>query len=256
MTNTAVFELVNTDPDNYSEVSSYVDVPWNCRRVKYWVDSVNTFANLALLMFDDFIEVQWSVASTKKFYFKELYAVDAMEVASVLNKLLEDVDEPKLKFAQDGPMLLITLVQSTECLDFKIIGMSHRAQLITGLYDVSLPLDCIFSDSTVHAPSVPYIYYGNKLYLTSDQGNVIKSSNVQCPTVIFRINEFLMSTLPILIKPRKEERDVVIADGTNFHEIRVKLVDRWQQPVILKSPMIVTIKMKPMLLDTPAFGWH
>jgi hypothetical protein len=99
------------------------------------------------------------------------------------------------------------------------------------------------------SPSVPYTYHGNKLYLMSHQGNVIQSCNVQSPGVLLRINEFLMSTLPVLIKPKKEERDVVIGDGTSLRQFDIKLVDRWYEPVILLNPMIVTIKMKPILLD-------
>jgi hypothetical protein len=213
-----------------------------------------------MLLYHDSIEVQWTesgVTFTQKFDFPELWACDAMEVASVLNKLLAGTAEPKLVFRQEGPIVSMSLEEGTTRYDFQITGISHRLQLITGLYDMTLPLDSkIATYPVITALSAPYIYYGNKLYLTSDQGNVIKSCNIQSPTVILRINEFMMSTLPILIKPRKEDRDVVIADGTNFHEISVQLVDRWYHPVSLRSPMIVTIKMKPVLLDTVAFGWN
>jgi hypothetical protein len=130
--------------------------------------------------------------------------------------------------------------------------MSHHAKLVLGFYDVILPM----TDFYVYfsSRSAPYTSLGNKLYLVSDQGNVIQSSNIQKPTVIFRINEFIVATYPILIKPRKDERDVIIADGTNFHELHLKLVDRWNEPVFLSSPMLVTIKMKPIMEDVVNYG--
>jgi hypothetical protein len=277
MTKTAVFELVNNDPANYGNVKGFVDVPWNCRRVKYWVDSVNTFANTMLLTDDDYIEVEYELAPpippvgdgslpdpvadattvTELFMLHNLMSCDVMDVATTLSAMTMNdgvLNMNGLKFVQDGTLLKIAMYYEGAFVFFKITRMSHRAKIITGFYDADF--STFERELYVYSPSAPYVYHGNKLYLTSDQGNVIKSCNIQSPTVILRINEFMMSGLPLLIKPRAEDRDVIIADGTNFHQISVKLVDRWYQPVILKSPMIVTIKMKPVLLDTPAFGWN
>jgi hypothetical protein len=59
MTKTAVYELVSNFPAQYGTVKTQIDIPWNCRRVRYWVDSVNTFANTNLLTVDDWIELEY-----------------------------------------------------------------------------------------------------------------------------------------------------------------------------------------------------
>jgi hypothetical protein len=130
-----------------------------------------------------------------------------------------------------------------------ILEKSQIDKLITGFYDTTFP---VLSDDydTIDSPSVPYVYHGNKLYLVSNQGVGIHSSNVQHPSVLFRINEFLMSTLPVLIKPREDERDVVIGDGGSLREIELKLVDRWYEPIKIRNPMVVTIKMEPIMEET------
>jgi hypothetical protein len=130
---------------------------------------------------------------------------------------------------------------------FEIVGMSHRAKLITGFYDAQFPIACDPLTMKIKAPSAPYVYHGNKLYLISNQGNAIHSSNIQHPGVLLRINEFLMSTLPVLIKPREDERDVMIGDGYSLREIELKLVDRWYEPIKIRNPMVVTIKMEPIM---------
>jgi hypothetical protein len=196
---------------------------------------------------------------TKRFYLKDLYSVDVLDVVRVLNGMLNS--QQQLWPIQKGPRVQFQFTESDSdasskvSLTWQITGMSHRAKLITGFYDCTFPIKCTDSlEGIISAPSVPYNYHGNKLYLMSNQGNVIQSCNVQSPGVLLRINEFLMATLPVLIKPKKEERDVVIGDGTSLRQFDIKLVDRWYEPVILLNPMIVTIKMKPILLDNPCYG--
>jgi hypothetical protein len=182
----------------------------------------------------------------EKFYLQNLMNVEVMDVARVLSNMAIN-DEYQLFVAQNGPLLSFMFVDRSEGtnIPFVIRDMSHRAKLLTGFYDTKLPI--ISESFTIESPSVPYVYHGNKLYLVSNQGNAIHSSNVQFPSVLFRINEFLMSTLPVLIKPREEERDVVIGDGGSLREIELKLVDRWYEPVKIRNPMIVTIKMEPIM---------
>jgi hypothetical protein len=92
------------------------------------------------------------------------------------------------------------------------------------------------------------------MYLVSNQGSAIHSANVQHPSVLFRINEFLLPTLPVLIKPREEERDYQITDGSSMREIELKLVDRWFEPILLRNPMVVTIKMEPIMEEQVWYG--
>jgi hypothetical protein len=136
---------------------------------------------------------------------------------------------------------------------FHFLDMSHRASLVMGFYDTPLPYPSGPVPKII-SPSAPYACYGNMLYLTSKQGNCIHSANVQHPAVIFRIHEYLKFNMVLLCKPRKEERDEVIADPGALRQIDLQLVDRWFQPVKILNPMIVTIKMEPIMEEQIWYG--
>jgi hypothetical protein len=180
---------------------------------------------------------------------------DIEAIAGFLEPILAFQDSP-VHVERTSAILtpLITFSTSLEgAEEFRISNMSHRVKLLTGFYDVKFPYPSNFVTEVI-SPSAPFNYHGNKLYLVSNQGNVIHSGNTQHPSVLFRINEFLMSTLPILIKPREDERDIVIADGSSMREIELKLVDRWFEPVKIKNPMVVTIKMEPIMEEQVWYG--
>jgi hypothetical protein len=67
MTREVVYELTNNDREHYNEVSAKIDIPWNCRRVEYWVDSVNTFSNFFVTTKEDFVEVEYGDSDGGKF---------------------------------------------------------------------------------------------------------------------------------------------------------------------------------------------
>jgi hypothetical protein len=63
-----------------------------------------------------------------------------------------------------------------------------------------------------------------------------------------------MANMPIVQKPLKEERDEIIADGSSLRQFKITLTDRWLQPVKIKAPLVVTIKMQPIHEDVPTYG--
>jgi hypothetical protein len=142
----------------------------------------------------------------------------------------------------------------TDTLPFRFTNMSHRAKLVTGFYDTEFPYPATGFENKVKSPSAPFGCYGNLLYLTSKQANQIHSANVQHPGVLLRIHEFFKYNLQLIVKPRKEDRDIVIGDGTSLRQIDIQLVDRWFQPVKLLNPMVVTIKMKPIMEEQVFYG--
>jgi hypothetical protein len=81
------------------------------------------------------------------------------------------------------------------------------------------------------------------------------SSNCQNPSVIYRIQQPMQGDrMAILQKPLKSERDEIIADGSALREFKLTLTDRWLEPVKIKCPLVVTIKMKPIKQDIPTYG--
>jgi hypothetical protein len=189
-----------------------------------------------------------------------LTVLDISDIARTLETMCAlDNPERRLEFISDmtnvAPLMGLQHrdFETEELREFKVVGLSHRASLVTGFYDTPLPYPATYK-TFVQTPSAPYVYHGNMMYLISKNGNAIHSANVQHPGVLFRINEFLMSTLPIIIKPREEDRDVVIGDGSSMREIELKLVDRWFEPIKIINPMIVTIKMEPIMEEQVWYG--
>jgi hypothetical protein len=138
---------------------------------------------------------------------------------------------------------------------FFYAGMSHRAQLVMGYYnfDFSTGPDNVAEQHI--APSKPLTHFGNMLYLVSNNGNIMHSSNCQNPSVIYRIQQPMQGdTMAILQKPLKSERDEIIADGSALREFKLTLTDRWLNPVKIRCPLVVTIKMKPIKQDIPTYG--
>jgi hypothetical protein len=174
---------------------------------------------------------------------------------------------------EDGPVLadkLVALIPSndetlsvldfvlkvdTKTVPFRFNDMSHRARLVTGYYhyDFNNPENAE-AEMQQTAPSAPLAHFGNMLYLVSNNENVIHSSNCQNPSVIYRIQQTFIPNQLILQKPLKEERDEVIADGSSLRQLKLTLTDRWLQPVKIKCPLVVTIKMQPIKEDVPTYG--
>ena len=96
------------------------------------------------------------------------------------------------------------------------------------------------------------VTYGNLLYLKSHQGNsvgmMINDKNYHTPC-IYRINQFLKSGVP-LISDKKGDKIIVNAEAAKT--ITMQLVDFMYEPVILKSPMFITVKIK-MIPNEHAF---
>ena len=126
---------------------------------------------------------------------------------------------------------------------FQLTDASHRVKLILGLYHMKFPINSD-SDNFIYADSTPMLNYGNVLYLRSLQGNSVgmihDSVNVYAPC-IYRINTFLKSGLP-LISDKKGDKIIVNAEAAKT--ITMQLVDFMYEPVILKSPMFITLKIK------------
>jgi hypothetical protein len=68
MTSEAVFELVSTDTDDYAHIKTPINIPWNCRRVRYWVDSINTVSNFLSTTKEDYITVGIEKVEQKEEY--------------------------------------------------------------------------------------------------------------------------------------------------------------------------------------------
>jgi hypothetical protein len=190
---------------------------------------------------------------TQRFYLTDQCQFNAKNIIKTLEGMITaDGDYVlTLKEAPLKPKLEFGLTRQGTPLSFKFTDMSHRARLITGFYDFDFPDD--YLEKWI-SPSAPLVGFGDVLYLMSNNGNVIHSANAQNPSILFRMHNVFRYQQPLILQPRKDQRDEVIADATSTRELRLKLVDRWLQPVKILNPMVITIKMKPVKEDVPTYG--
>jgi hypothetical protein len=160
-----------------------------------------------------------------------------------------------LKEDSSGTALEFSLTVGGTGTKFGFADMSHRASLVMGYYDYDFKANWDNPTSlTQISPSKPLAHFGNMLYLVSNNGNVMYSTNCQNPSIIYRIQQVFNQDSPVLQKPLKSEREEIIADGSALREFKMTLTDRWLHPVKIKAPLVVTIKMRPIREDMPTYG--
>ena len=237
MTTSVAYQIYSQDPNNYGTVSFNPVIPWNTHRIEYKVTNVNTFSNFLITTKDDYITIVDKTghipALTYKFTDKSLYDVD--ELPSMLTEMFSG-SGVTVRLNDSGCLELEGYgeIQITEC--------SHRVQLLLGIYNMKFPIEA--KNNTIVCASTPMVSYGNLLYLKSNQGNsvgmMLDDRNYHTPC-IYRINQFLKSGVP-LISDKKGDKIVVNAEAAKT--ITMQLVDFMYEPIVLKSPMFVTVKIK------------
>ncbi len=94
-------------------------------------------------------------------------------------------------------------------------------------------------DPVIEATAAPVLNYGNVLYLSSFQGNVIQS---RLDRTDYMRNSFIKSGLPLIVNKKGDKTEV---NKNAASMIKMTLVDWKYEPVILKSPMFIALKIKP-----------
>lgn len=227
----------STNADEYNKVSINLDIPWKCKYIKYFVSSINTISNIMLSTKDDYIEFTHN-SIPFKLKFEDRYNYTIKQIEAVLNPLAE------VSFKYNDTTRTFTIKTQTP---LTITSISHRAALLTGLYNTSLPI-VLPSNATYNIKDIPILNH-TKLYLVSLQGNAIYSNigeQQYTPSVIGSINTFTLDNKPLIYDFETESKPLKIktyTDSLKFLEL--SLVDFQYQPILLKSPLFITIKIKP-----------
>ena len=232
MSDFITYQVHSKDPKNYGAVSFHPDIPWNTHKVEYKVTNLNTFANFLITTDEDYLEYKISGKSIKITCFKNKSSYELEEVLKLLNEEL-----PFTVTVTDTGVLSFEYSQQ-----FQITDASHRVKLLLGMYHSNFPLNT--SSNTIIAESTPMLTYGNVLYLKSNQGNalgvIIDGDKYHAPC-IYRINNFLKPGLPII---SNQKGDKVMVNAEAAKTITMELVDFMYEPVVLKSPLFITLKIK------------
>ena len=230
-----LLSLQSTGPQ-YNHLQTNIQIPWNCEYIKYHVASINT-RDILISSNDDMIEYEWN-GGRRTCRLDNRYDMSNPDILNILqnNGVLNSA------FNNKGQIEITPLVQN-----FQFTKITHRAGLVTGLYNIKLN-----EEYPANVPIVcekPITDYAHKLYLVSKQGQAIQSNigDVEyTPSVIASIDHIIMDGLQIMMNFEtygKPIKNIVNIDS--FKQIELELVDFQYQPVELMSPMFITIKVKP-----------
>jgi hypothetical protein len=181
-----------------------------------------------------------------QFYGKSDYQLNTL--VAFLNGLLENTgiqcsmgDDDRLYFTSSTKIF--------------ISYSTHRARLLLGLMNYETPSN---PDQFVFCTETPSVCLGNLLYLTSLEGDIIfnttTDNEAQTPSILAIMNTFTLPHVPILAHGKNLIS--IKKNALQISKIKLELVDKYFQPVILLSPMTVFIKisnryeMIPKLLKT------
>ncbi len=233
-----LLSLQSTGPQ-YNHLQTNIQIPWNCDYIKYHVASINT-RNILITSHDDVIEFEWDDGK-HTIQCDDTYDVDKDYIEQLLTYTNHACFQIEWKL--NGRIEFTPLVDG-----FKFTHISHRLALITGLYNIKLNEELPRGVSFIG--EIPIVDYANKLYLVSKQGQAIQSNigDIEyTPSVIASIDHVIGQGIPIMQNFEtygKPIKNVVNIDS--FKQIELDLVDFQYQPVLLQSPMFVTIKIKPV----------
>ena len=243
---------VQSNPSDYSIIRMNLDIPWKCDYVKYYISSINTKANFLSTTDDDYLLFEWEVAKDDeddeipeggkdfiRIEFRDTYYYN-------LNYLVKYLNEAQkiITFENDNNRTI--KLYTTSDVDIKFIEGTHRAKLITGFYNTTEFF--LEQGDTKTVPDLPILDFANKLYLVSLQGQAIRSSigDMQyTPSVIANIDTMIVDNEALIVNYDTAKPIKIKCNTDSLKYLEMRLVDFMYQPVILKSPLFITMKIKP-----------
>ena len=233
-----ICSVQSRDPKKYNTASINLDIPWKCRYIKWWVSAINTQSNILLSTDQDYIKYQVDdEVITFEFENKFTYSLNSLQ------KFLNTDTPMNFEINNERTFTMTPGVKG----DVDIIGISHRAALLTGLYNAKLPIRVYYGEKYV-IQDLPVIQH-NKFYLVSLQGNPMYSSVGEyeyTPSVIGNIDTIALDGRPFIHNFDLESKPIKIKTYTDsLKYLEMTLVDFMYQPVELKNPLFITVKIQP-----------
>ena len=231
-----LYSVRSYDPNNYGTININLNIPWKCPYVKYYVSSISTKVNILMTTEDDYLLFE-TTSGEVRIDFKEMYNYSLQNLINYLNSC-QTVIEFKNKNNRT-----ISLTSEQVC-SFK--EGSHRAKLITGLYNTNTFV--IDPDTETEVPDLPVLDLANKLYLVSLQGLPVGSNignQEYTPSVIANIDTIIFDEGPLIVNYDTAKPIKIKVNTDSLKYLEMRLVDFMYQPIILKSPLFVTLKIKP-----------
>ena len=243
-----MYHLVSTDPNDYGRIKFRSSINTANCMVMYRINSLSTIASFSMTTPDDYMIIETTLGNetiTLTFHFQEHGAYVMRTLAQELNQLLEGELVPveatlpiELDIVMDSTNRLIISADK----EFSIKEASYRVKLLLGLYDTQLPISS--TQKQIVMPSVPYISYGNVLYLTArtDFVSVLNSDDKEITrSIAYKVNELLYQGYPIQSK-LPGQWSMIHSD--QLSSLEFQLVDFRLEPVVLHAPLCITLELQ------------
>lgn len=240
--------LVSTDKDDYGTIKFLSSINTGNCMVAYRVNALSTIASFSMTTPDDYMIIETTLNDEcidLTLHFQEHGAYEMRTLAYELNNLFDGQLAP---VNEELPIQFVITMDSTNRLiitankEFTIKEASHRARLLLGLYDSSLPITS--SNDRIMSQSVPFLCYGNVLYLTA-RTDFISSLNLGnkeiTKSICYRINELLYPGVPVCCKL---PGNYSIISSDQLSTLEFQLVDFQLEPVILHAPLFITLEVE------------
>jgi len=200
-------------------------------------------------------------------HFQDHGAYELRTLTHLLNELFEGqlvaVNSRSTVVPTDEPMptdntlpieLTITMDSSNRLIitankEFSIKEASHGARLLFGLYHTQLPISSM--QKQIKMPSVPYVSYGNILYLTArtDFVSVLNADDKEITrSIAYKVNELLYPGFPINCK-LPGSWSIIHSD--QLSSLEFQLMDFQLQPVVLHAPLYLTLEIERLDNSSP-----
>lgn len=247
-----ICSIKSIDPEKYNTVSFNIDIPWKSRYVKYYVSSINTLSNILLTTDTDYILFAFKSRRNN------IPNIECIKI-QFKNKFKYSIDE-LLKYLNENQTLIIenaktltfsinenkTITIENSDADMVIMSCTPRIKNLLGLYNTDIDSIVISKSFSIH--DIPILQH-TKFYLVSLQGQAVQSNigdKGYTPSIIGNIDTITLDGKPFIYNFEKEGKPLKIKTYTDsLKYLELSLVDFMYQPVVLKSPLFITLKIKP-----------
>lgn len=229
-----IYPLVSTDPNNYGTIETDITLQLCSERVNYYIDSLSTCCNFLVTTKSDYILID-----DTKIMFEDKCEYDISALPKYLTRKFNSINI-NVKMNDSNTLTL------TGSKDFQIKDASHRVKMLIGLIDMELPLSSV--DKTITFKTSPTSTFNNVLFIRSINGKEMitnDNENKHHPLILFRINSMLIPGLPLIIK-NNHKKDSINVNYDAISHMKLDLVDYKLEPIILKSPLFITLVIEPV----------
>ena len=227
-----LYYLKSNDPNDYASVK-FSGIPIaTTEPLMFRIKNFSTITSFIITDETDFIKIKVE-NNTRTFKFKEKTSYEIETLAEDLNLLLAGFVNVELTEA--------STLSFTSNKDFEIIDASHRVKLLLGLYFENFPIRS--NGHKYVSKSVPYINFGNNLFIRSRISNVVginTSSTLEYVSICYNIIGLFIPNIPLIFK---DPGNYVKINSFDLLNLSFTLVDSFNVPIKLKSPINLTVEV-------------